>query len=316
MSFVKSAVLTAAVLLFSGTAVLGAAEPRLFSVDYAEPGSVVQVMISGEELENVILSLQDVRDRTQSRSEAFRWFDNQDDSMNIALLGIPSTLIPGRYRLVAKASQGRAGIHLEKIIMITEKDYPEEFISMSEDMNSLFADDSEEKKAEARLFWALLQEFDPAAVYHTGSYVLPVSEGVPTAGFGDRRRFRMPDGAEAASVHFGRDLWAESGSRIIASGRGRVVMARERIMTGNTVIIEHLPGVYSLYYHMAGIVVGEGEMVESGDTIGTIGSTGFATGVHLHWEMRVGAVPVDPEPFLTLPLLDTSAIMSMMDSTY
>ena len=54
-------------------------------------------------------------------------------------------------------------------------------------------------------------------------------------------------------------------------------------------------------------------MVKMGDVIGSVGETGFATGAHLHWELRVGATPVDPSQFLTAPLLDTNQIMGRME---
>jgi murein DD-endopeptidase MepM/ murein hydrolase activator NlpD len=80
-------------------------------------------------------------------------------------------------------------------------------------------------------------------------------------------------------------------------------MARDRIVTGNTVVIEHLPGVFSLYYHLDSIGVDEGDVVEQGERIGTVGMTGLATGPHLHWEIRVGGVPVAPEEASRVPLL-------------
>jgi murein DD-endopeptidase MepM/ murein hydrolase activator NlpD len=78
----------------------------------------------------------------------------------------------------------------------------------------------------------------------------------------------MPDGSESSSVHFGRDLWAETGTPVLAAGRGRVVLAAERFLTGNTIVLEHLPGVYTMYYHMDSMDVRIGQMVEQGTRIG------------------------------------------------
>jgi murein DD-endopeptidase MepM/ murein hydrolase activator NlpD len=93
----------------------------------------------------------------------------------------------------------------------------------------------------------------------------------------------------------GLDLAAPVGTPVYSSGDGIVRMARNRIVTGETVVIEHLPGVYSLYYHLDEISVEEGEEIAVGAMIGTVGSTGLATGPHLHWEIRVAGVPVSPE---------------------
>ena len=299
-------------LILSTVGVLSAAEPVLFADDFIEPGGVVQVVITGDPMDNLSISLQDTRDRTLSRSEGFLWQSPAGRSISVALLGIPSTVTPGRYTLVMNADQGRAEWRLERSITVTEVAFPEQVIVLSDKMNNLYTDESERKKSEARVLWAILTAFNKTAIYHTGFLIEPLVEGIPTAGFGDRRRYHIPDGSETSSVHFGMDLWAELGTPVKASGRGRIVLAAERYLTGNTVIIEHLPGVYSLYYHMDSINVREGEMVNQGDRIGTVGETGFATGEHLHWELRVGATPVNPEPFLDAPLLDTNEMMGKM----
>jgi murein DD-endopeptidase MepM/ murein hydrolase activator NlpD len=83
-----------------------------------------------------------------------------------------------------------------------------------------------------------------------------------------------------------------------------VVLAKERIITGNSVVIEHLPGVFSLYYHLQDIEVQEGQRLFQGQRIGTVGMTGLATGPHLHWELRVSGVAVDPDFFVGRPVID------------
>lgn len=305
--------LITAILVQLSIGSLAAADPVLFSEDFADPGGILQVVVSGEALDNLTVSLQDSRERTLSRSEGFIWKSPATErSISVALLGIPSTAAPGRYHLVLSAEEGRAEWRLEKMVTITESDFPEQVITLSDRMNNLYSDDSERKKSEARELWAVLTAFDKSAIFNPGTFTAPLEVLTPTAEFGDRRRYRMPDGSESSSVHFGKDLWAEIGTPVSASGRGRIVMATERFLTGNTVIIEHLPGIYSLYYHMDSIEVRLGEMVKQGDRIGAVGETGFATGAHLHWELRVGATPVNPEQFLTVPLLDTNTLLGMM----
>ena len=291
---------------------LGATDPVLYSEDFTDPGGVLQITIAGDTMDNLTVSLQDSQGRTLSRSEGFIWRTPTGRSVSVALLGIPSTVTPGRYQLVMNANQGRAEWRLEKSVMVNVAYFPEQVIVLSDKMNELYSDESERKKSEARELWAVLTSFDKSAIYHPGAFSAPLSEGVPTAGFGDRRRYRSPDGSESSSVHFGRDLWSELGTPIMAAGRGRVVLAKERYLTGKTVIIEHLPGVYSLYYHMDSIDVRLGEMVDQNAKIGSVGETGFVTGEHLHWELRVSATPVDPEQFLDMPLLDTSTLMGKM----
>jgi murein DD-endopeptidase MepM/ murein hydrolase activator NlpD len=73
-----------------------------------------------------------------------------------------------------------------------------------------------------------------------------------------------------------------------------VALAEELTVRGKVVIIDHGLGVYSSYYHLSEITVQVGQNVEPGDPIGKVGSTGLSTGCHLHWEIRVGGVYVDP----------------------
>ena len=177
-------------------------------------------------------------------------------------------------------------------------------------MTTIYTDTSERKTAEARAFWDVLNTFDAEAIHHTGPLTLPFEGGVVTSPYGDRRRYRMPDGSETQSIHFGQDFAAKKGTPVAASGRGRVVLAADRLLTGKTVILEHLPGVYSLYYHLDSISVGLGEIIPRGAVLGTLGSTGFSTGPHLHWELRTAGVPADPTAFLNRPLLDTDSLIA------
>lgn len=68
--------------------------------------------------------------------------------------------------------------------------------------------------------------------------------------------------------------------------------------TGWSVVIEHLPGLYSLYYHLKSLNVKENDYVKAGEKIGLSGSTGLATGPHLHWEVRLNMAALKPEFFM------------------
>ena len=289
-----------------------AADPVMYCDDTVAVGGVLQVTVSGSGLRNLTLSLVDSQDRTISRTEGFRWRGPGGNTVSAALLGIPSNADPGLHTLVLNADQGRAEWRQEKKIRLTGVDYPEMVIRMNGQMAGIYSDDSQRKKYESRVLWTILTTTDTSALYHFEQFDAPLESGETTAGFGDRRRFRMPDGSESSSVHLGHDWWAETGTPVITAGRGRIVLAAERLLTGNTVVIEHLPGVYTLYYHLDSLEVFEGEMINRGRRIGTVGQTGFATGEHLHWEMRVGATPVNALEFLERPLLDTTELISKM----
>lgn len=101
-------------------------------------------------------------------------------------------------------------------------------------------------------------------------------------------------------THSGLDIGAPSGTDIVAAAAGQVVLAQWYGGFGNTVIIEHEPGLRTLYAHIrnGGIKVKVGDYVEKGDKIAEVGSTGNSTGPHLHFGVYVNGSHVDPEPYL------------------
>ena len=99
--------------------------------------------------------------------------------------------------------------------------------------------------------------------------------------------------------HNGVDITAGFGEEIVASEAGVVSIASAFGGYGNTVVIDHGGGLFTLYAHMSVVLVEAGEEVELGDTIGLVGSTGLSTGPHLHFEVwEEGDTAVDPRPYL------------------
>lgn len=109
--------------------------------------------------------------------------------------------------------------------------------------------------------------------------------------FGSRRNY---NGTGYNYYHSGLDFYGATGTKITAPAKGRVIYAGEMTVRGNMTIIDHGWGVYTAYLHQSEIDVKVGDIVEPGQTIGLIGATGRVTGPHLHWEVWVGGVPVNP----------------------
>lgn len=112
-----------------------------------------------------------------------------------------------------------------------------------------------------------------------------------TSPFGTRRSY---NGSGFDRIHAGTDFAAMPGAAIYAPAAGVVVMAETLNVRGNATLIDHGWGVYTGYWHQTEIKVRVGEVVQQGQVIGTVGQTGRVTGPHLHWEMFVGGVQVDP----------------------
>lgn len=98
--------------------------------------------------------------------------------------------------------------------------------------------------------------------------------------------------------HAGIDFGAPSGSPVRSGEAGRVVSAGWRGGYGNAIVIDHGGGLATLYAHLSSIGVSSGQQVSRGQTIGAVGSTGYSTGPHLHFEVRVDGEPRDPMPYL------------------
>jgi murein DD-endopeptidase MepM/ murein hydrolase activator NlpD len=98
--------------------------------------------------------------------------------------------------------------------------------------------------------------------------------------------------------HYGLDFEGNTGEPISAAAAGTVLSAGWMSGYGNTVVLSHGDGFTTLYAHQNSIAVSGGESVGAGETIGYVGSTGWSTGPHLHWEIRVNGVAVNPAPYL------------------
>jgi murein DD-endopeptidase MepM/ murein hydrolase activator NlpD len=109
--------------------------------------------------------------------------------------------------------------------------------------------------------------------------------------FGTRRSYNW---GAYYYYHTGLDFYGGTGVEILAPAGGKVVYTGSLVVRGNVTYIDHGWGVYSGYFHQSEIFVSEGDMVERGQVIGLVGGTGRSTGPHLHWEIWVGGVPVDP----------------------
>lgn len=225
-------------------------------------------------------------DGTNSTREAF------------ILLGIPSAAEAGSYLLnVYRVYRGDENTELllqSRRVEILDRSFKREEIPLRETLTELRRSPDPEKTHQAReirrIYWSFRADTD----FAKGPWIVPVEYSRISGDFGDRRIYQYSDGGRASWIHSGIDFAAPVGTPIRAPAEGRVVMAEERIVTGKTLVLEHLPGIYSIYFHLDSLEVKDGAMVQKGERIGSVGMSGLATGPHLHWEVRVQGVAVDP----------------------
>ena len=129
-----------------------------------------------------------------------------------------------------------------------------------------------------------------------GTFIWPVPDcTLLTSRFG----YRMHPILGYERFHAGVDIGAKAGDTIIASDGGTVAVAEYSDSYGNYVLINHGNGYTTLYAHMSSMAVEAGQAVEQGDTLGYVGSTGWSTGPHLHFEIRYNDEKTDPEAYFT-----------------
>jgi len=139
---------------------------------------------------------------------------------------------------------------------------------------------------------ALLKQ--PRVMFHNAGPSLWPVRGLVTSGFGHRE---SPWG-RGRVMHSGIDIQAPYGTPVLATADGEVTFSGRDGEYGGLVIIDHGRDVDSMYAHLSALYVREGQLVRRGTPIGAVGNTGRATGVHLHYEVRVHGAPVDPNGYL------------------
>ena len=177
----------------------------------------------------------------------------------------------------------------ELVIKVVGKKYPTTELKVDDRYVELSEADLARANRETEEAEAIYKSITDSALWE-GAFVIPIPGRTSGTNFGHRRVFN----GEPRAPHAGTDLRAGTGTPIHATNRGRVVLAKNLFFSGNTVILDHGLGIYSLYAHLSKINVKVGAAINSGQVLGLAGATGRVTGPHLHWGMRVQGARVDP----------------------
>jgi murein DD-endopeptidase MepM/ murein hydrolase activator NlpD len=249
----------------------------------ANQGSAVQVSVPNE------TGVKSVQVVWQTKTvPAFRLQDSWT-----TILGVDLDAKPGDQKAVAvfTMEDGRVDKR-DLVVKVNEKKYPTTKLTVPDRYVELSKADLERANRETRemeKIYSTVSEIIPSA-----AFIVPIP-GRTGANFGHRRIFN----GEPRAPHAGADLTATTGTPIHSTNDGRVVLAKSLFFTGNTVIVDHGLGIFSLYAHLSRIDVKPGAAVKSGEVIGLAGATGRVTGPHLHWGIKVQGARVDPFTLVT-----------------
>lgn len=214
------------------------------------------------------------------------------------VLGIDLEARPGplEWRLTVE-EPGRPSRGASGKLTVLPRTFAVQRLTLPPDMVVLDPATERRAEAEAERLRAVYRSVTPERLWR-GSFRLPLASREGGNGFGSRR---IINGLPRAP-HGGTDYAAAPGTPVLAVNAGRVALIGEYFFPGRLVVIDHGLALYTLYFHLDSIAVAEGERVEAGQTIGTVGATGRATGPHLHFGVQVGSARIDPATLLGLGL--------------
>ena len=203
------------------------------------------------------------------------------------LIGIDLDIAPGDYPLVVSALHLQPAAAHQTSLRVEPKQFRTRTLRVAPEYVDPPPAVIDRIVSEAARLNGIYKTVSPAA--WSQPFVLPLTTE-PTPNFGSRSVFN----GQARSPHAGIDFTSPTGTVVTAPAAGTVVLAGDLYFTGNTVVIDHGAGLYSIFAHFSEITAGEGDVVERGAELGRVGATGRVTGPHLHWSVRLNETRVDP----------------------
>jgi len=212
-----------------------------------------------------------------------------------AILPVPPDTAAGiRFVVVVLTDPAGETRQTELPLTVVKRQFAVQKLRMTQKATRLYTDPAAAQ--EGKTIHAALTQISDEQLWH-GAFAWPYKGRVSTD-FGAARSIN----GRIDYRHNGLDIAAPAGAPVYAPAGGMVKLVRQDYkLHGKTVVIDHGQGVSSLYLHLSQIAVKEGQGVAEGDLIGSVGSTGAATGPHLHWGVYIAGQAVDPRFWINLP---------------
>jgi Peptidase family M23 len=279
----STTILAVMVAIAGGEQIGTTAEPELLVTVVAravEPGEVVQLSVTC----SCSTPLEQVRAEAFGHPITFAPVGQQWRG----LVGIDVDVTRGSYMVpITATGQGLPTLTTVQTLRVA----PRVFATRRLRVNPEFVEPPESQVArileEAERIASLLKIVSPRQ--WDGTFLRPAA-GPATSNFGVRSIYN----GQRRSPHAGIDFRGPTGTPVTAPSAGRIALAEALFFTGNTVLIDHGQGLYSLLAHLSRFAVTVGDEVMPGDVVGFVGATGRVTGPHLHWAVRLHEARVDP----------------------
>ncbi len=208
------------------------------------------------------------------------------------LLGLDMQDRPGQSELTIEIVYPRRTARRRLAVRVLKEEYPVQRLTLPSTMVDLDDRTLVRVKAESNV---LRQTFGGAGPHPlwTGGFREPV-QGTISGRFGSRRVIN----GQPKNPHSGEDIAAPEGTSVSVMNDGIVRLTMDHFFTGKGVVVDHGLGLFSMYFHLSRVDVEQGQAMTKGQVLGTVGSTGRATGPHLHWGVRLNGARVDPYSLL------------------
>jgi len=204
-------------------------------------------------------------------------------------VGLPFDRSAGTFPLQARVQVNGHEQLLSANVQARARNFPTQRITMSDKGTASKMHATDKLRAEKVYVQSKMKDSYAAPLW-SGNWIMPVA-GATSSGYGRKRYVN----GKWWGQHNGSDIKAPTGRAVGAMNSGRVVLSEYLpALRGNCIVVDHGCNVFSVYMHLSKLEAAVGQSVQKGQEIGKVGATGFVTGPHLHFEVRIGWEPVDP----------------------
>jgi hypothetical protein len=210
------------------------------------------------------------------------------------LIGVDVEMRPGDYPVsVTIEKPGGGRLTGKYILSVKAKQFPTRRLTVAPSFVNPPPDTLERISREAERLESLFRQSTPRD--EVGPFRMPLA-ATPGNTFGARSIFN----GQARNPHGGLDFGSPTGTPIAAPAAGAVALAEDLYFTGNTVILDHGRGLFSVLAHLSKMTVTAGDQIGAGEIVGAVGATGRVTGPHLHWGARLNTARIDPRALVEI----------------
>jgi murein DD-endopeptidase MepM/ murein hydrolase activator NlpD len=226
------------------------------------------------------------------------FFDTSEDEF-AALVGIDMADAPGTVELMVEITSPEGTRQQSFAVAVAAEDFRDQRLTLPKDQVDPDAAALKRITREREKIQSVFGSPTPERLWRQ-PFLVPV-DGVVTGAFGSRRILN----GQPRNQHNGEDIAAPLGTPLKATNNGIVRMVDDHFFSGRSVILDHGLGLYTMYSHLQTAKVKEGDRIERGQIIGTVGKSGRATGPHLHWGAWLNGSRVNPFSLTRLPVEST-----------